>query len=178
MSDKSLSEAARNFLQQNLLRNPPLRNSIELPDSHNIERIRRETREGYRVAFESSRRQYTSSDQDISVGGVPCLEINPRYRDQNRGNVVIFYLFGGGYIMGSPEEDLPISAFVANGLGVRTVCPYYRLSPEHVYPAAFNDVFAVYVALTREYGHGQILVVGESAGGYLSSPADPACCLC
>ena len=170
MSETVLSEAARNFL----MRCSDL--DSELPTAENIGRLRAQIREGYREAFESARRQYTSSLNSVSLGGVPCLEINPRSIDRERGDVVIFYLFGGGYIVGSPEEDLPISAFIANHLGVRTICPSYGLAPEYPFPAAFNDAISAYRALVKEATNRQILVVGESAGGHLALQTMLAAC--
>lgn len=100
---------------------------------------------------------------------------------------VILYLYGGGFVCGSPEDDLGITTRLAAWTRKRVCVPRYRLSPEHSYPVALNDVTAVYRALanrdrgtsadsdTSKNGHllsaeqnSHILVVGQSAGGNLA----------
>jgi len=46
--------------------------------------------------------------------------------------------------------------------------PDYRLAPEHPFPAAPQDVLAVYRALRAEAPTGRIVVAGDSAGGNLA----------
>ena len=55
----------------------------------------------------------------------------------------IVFLFGGGFIQGSPFEDLPISAALAAKTGATVICPHYRLAPEHPFPAGLDDVTTV-----------------------------------
>lgn len=98
------------------------------------------------------------------VGGVPCLWVEPR---KNRlSTVVLLYIFGGGFIVGCPEDDLSIISRLAN-LSCLSVCaPRYRLAPEHPFPAARDDVRCVYDALSLRFS--SLVVVGESAGGNLA----------
>ncbi len=101
-----------------------------------------------------------------AVGGVDSLTIRPK--DGPRpGGPRIFYLFGGGYISGEPEADLPVSAGLAARLGARVTSPAYRLAPEHPWPAAPRDALAAYRAFVAA-ADGPFAVVGESAGGGLA----------
>lgn len=97
--------------------------------------------------------------RDCSVGGTQCLEVLPPQAPTR----TILYCFGGGYVSGSPEADLGISAALSAACNARVIAPYYRLAPEHPYPAAVEDARAV--ALTME---GDWTLVGESAGGNLA----------
>lgn len=98
--------------------------------------------------------------EDGEIGGVPVQWVSPQVV---RGPEVILYLFGGAFVVGSPEDDISISARLADFLGRRVCAPRYRLAPEHKFPAARDDVLAVYRAL-----NDGVVVVGESAGGNLA----------
>lgn len=98
---------------------------------------------------------------ETTLGGVRCLDVRPTTL---RVDWPILYGFGGGMVEGSPIEDLPIIAPISALTGARVIVPDYRLAPEHPWPAAVEDGFAVYRALADR----PFAIVGESAGGNLS----------
>jgi acetyl esterase/lipase len=75
----------------------------------------------------------------------------------------IFYGYGGGYVSGSPFEDLTIAVPLATETGAVVVIPDYRLAPESPWPAAVDDGFIVFQEMSSE----PLALVGESAGGNL-----------
>ncbi len=132
-------------------------------DEMTIEEIRRSSLESYRPACEAAKKRHGVSTADITLGGIDCMEVTPETLTEGRQ---ILYIFGGGFVQGSPFEELPITAFLAERLGARIICPYYRLAPEHPFPAALDDVCAVADALFSE--NPTTLLAGESAGGNLA----------
>jgi acetyl esterase/lipase len=85
----------------------------------------------------------------------------------NRHRVLI-NLHGGGFLWGAHSgalvESIPIAA-----LGrIKVIGVDYRQGPEHVFPAASEDVEAVYRALLKEYKPAEIGIYGCSAGGVLT----------
>ena len=98
--------------------------------------------------------------EEILIGGIPCLDVRP---PKVMTTWPILYGFGGGFVSGGPIEDLPILAPLSVATGARIITPYYRLAPEHPWPAAVDDGFAVY----REMAGRPFAIVGESAGGNL-----------
>jgi monoterpene epsilon-lactone hydrolase len=99
-----------------------------------------------------------------SLGGVPGEWVEGK----NPGELVLLYLHGGGYFGCSAESHRPITVGFALQ-GFRVYAPNYRLAPENRFPAAVDDVVAVYRALLNAGHDPQRLVVsGESAGGGLA----------
>ena len=87
---------------------------------------------------------------------------------ENRHRVLI-NVHGGGFIHGGTEtryrESIPISA---QGR-IKVISVDYRMAPEYKFPAATDDVMAVYKELLRQYKPGEIGIYGCSAGGLLTA---------
>ena len=86
--------------------------------------------------------------------------------ETNRGRVLI-NLHGGGFNSdsGSLIEGVPICSLAK----IKVVSVYYRLAPENPFPAAVNDVVAVYKELLKDYQPKNIGIFGTSAGGILTA---------
>lgn len=79
----------------------------------------------------------------------------------------LFYIHGGGFVVGSLDSHDAICAEIAEAAGAELVSVDYRLSPEHVWPAAFDDCWAVLIELLLE--ERRVVVIGDSAGGNLAA---------
>lgn len=100
-----------------------------------------------------------------AVGGVPGLWV----QNHRRAEGVILFLYGGGYIVGSPATHAALAAALALRTGLPAFLPAYRHAPEHPFPAAFEDALAAFEGLlARGYAPHEILLAGESAGGGLA----------
>lgn len=84
--------------------------------------------------------------------------------------LVILYLHGGGYSSGLAKWARRASSRLAVRLGCRVVAPDYRLAPRFPFPAAHEDVLAVYRHLIGPGGYAadHVVVGGDSAGGALT----------
>lgn len=102
--------------------------------------------------------------QDEVIAGVRCR----RYAG---GSPTVVYFHGGGFVVGGlhSHDDVCAEICAATGLGVISVD--YRLSPEHLHPAAFDDACAVVRAIAAK---GGVILVGDSAGGNLAAAASHA----
>jgi len=80
---------------------------------------------------------------------------------------VLINLHGGGFNSdsGSLIEGVPI----ANLAKIKVVSVYYRLAPENPFPAAVDDVVAIYRELLKTYQPHSIGIFGTSAGAILTS---------
>lgn len=99
------------------------------------------------------------------LGGVRVDWIQPEDQITDR---VLIYLHGGAYVIGSPDSHRAITTHLARDAEAVVVAVDYRLAPEHPYPAALDDVIAVYAELLRSYRPEQISLIGDSAGANLA----------
>ncbi len=100
-----------------------------------------------------------------TIDGIPC-EIHVPTGCENAP--LIYYLHGGGYLMGSPRTHRRLVSFIARRARMRALLPDYRLAPENRYPAALKDSLRVYRALLKGGADpAHMAMGGDSAGGNL-----------
>jgi epsilon-lactone hydrolase len=81
----------------------------------------------------------------------------------------VLYLFGGGYVLGSPQSRRKTAGHIAAATGSRVLAPSYRLAPEHPFPAAVDDAVAAFRwLLTQGADPAASVVMGDSSGGGLA----------
>ena len=103
------------------------------------------------------------------ISGVPVEEFSPL--EGNSDKRVLINLHGGGFFSGAVTvgrvESIPM-AYLGK---FRVISVDYRQGYEHTYPAASEDVEAVYRELLRDYASANIGIYGGSAGGMLTAQA-------
>jgi acetyl esterase/lipase len=104
---------------------------------------------------------------EATIAGVRTDVITPLETPPANQHKVLINLHGGGFITdsGSLIEGIPI----ANLTKIKVVSVYYRLAPENPFPAAVDDVVAVYKDLLKSYKPHDIGVFGTSAGAILTA---------
>jgi monoterpene epsilon-lactone hydrolase len=129
------------------------------------------TLEELRAAFAPAGRLYPVPDDvrvtEVDAGGVPAHWLTAPGADTGR---VLLFLHGGGFELGSLRSDGELAARLGRASGMRVLFPEYRLAPEHPFPAAIDDVLAVWRWLRTDQGLSarSIAVAGDSAGGGLA----------
>ncbi len=157
-----VSDETRKFLENA----PPLERWSVAPGD--IDEVRRHERDSCVPFSERARDTYLERIDECEIGGVAVQTLVPKAFDTSHDDRAVLYFFGGAYVMGSPFEDLPISASLAHRLRCKIHAAYYRRAPEHPYPAAVvDDGYAVYQGLLERYRPGGLALAGESAGGNL-----------
>ena len=87
----------------------------------------------------------------------------------SREDRVIFYLHGGGYVIGSNVAFREFASRLAQANRARVCLLDYRLAPEHPFPAAVDDAVAAFGwLLDQGVDPAGITVAGDSAGGGLT----------
>lgn len=96
---------------------------------------------------------------DEPLGGVPC-RIYPGMLPS------VIYLHGGSCFLGGLHSHDDVCAEICARTGFQVISVDYRLAPEHLHPAAFNDVLATIAAVAKT---GPYLLAGDSAGAGLAA---------
>ena len=105
---------------------------------------------------------------------IPVRIYRPLGEAPAQGWPCVLYLHGGGWVVGGLDSHEFITAPLARDLSAVVVAVDYRLAPEHVFPAAFDDCLAVWRHLQTQgdawgIDASRVVVAGDSAGGNLAA---------
>jgi monoterpene epsilon-lactone hydrolase len=128
---------------------------------------RREHTDAWRAKDSAeARKLYPVNVKETTTAGVRTDIITPLAMPEANRTRVLINLHGGGFNSdsGSLIEGVPI----ANLAKIKVVSVYYRLAPENPFPAAVDDVVAVYKELLKTYKPRSIGIFGTSAGAILT----------
>jgi acetyl esterase len=112
--------------------------------------------------------------KDRTVPADPDPDVAVRIYRPHQAQGAIVWLHGGGWVMGDLDTEHPWAARLAGACGAVVISVAYRLAPEHPFPAALDDAYAV-LAWTAEHAAelgidpARIAVGGHSAGAGLAA---------
>lgn len=131
-----------------------------------LEERRAATDEWRKKDSAEAKRLYPVNIEEATIAGVRTDVITPLDTPAANRKRVLINLHGGGFVSdsGSLIEGIPI----ANLTRTKVVSVYYRLAPENPFPAAVDDVVAVYKELLKQYKPRSIGIFGTSAGAILT----------
>lgn len=119
------------------------------------------------------REHYPTDVQETKIAGVPVAIVAPKngVAAENKKRVLI-HVRGGGFVLNhglgmGQLESIPVAALG----GFKVITLDYRQAPRYSYPAATEDVEAVYRELLKQYSPNAIGIFGCSAGGVLTAQA-------
>lgn len=114
-----------------------------------------------------------SNDDGVDVmdlpGGAGARLYRPAGADGS--TPALLWIHGGGYLIGSPEQDDALCRRYVQRLGITVAAVRYRLAPEHPYPIPLEDCYRVLTWLAGLPGvdADRIAIGGASAGGGLTA---------
>jgi acetyl esterase/lipase len=141
-----------------------------MPNMKDIQAVRAAADESSRAQIARSRERYAVKLEPQTIGGVSTVVVTPADGvDPKNKNRVLINLHGSGWILwgrvSAPVEAIPIASVGK----IKVVSIDYRLAPEYKFPAASEDVAAVYKELLKTYKPADIGIYGCSAGGKLTA---------
>lgn len=105
--------------------------------------------------------------EKCQFGGIPGTKFTPK-KNLNENRIMVFF-HGGGYSFGgSRTTHRALIANLAKKMSIISYAVDYRLTPEHPFPAAFDDAGNAWDAIVAANPDKEIVLVGDSAGGGLS----------
>ena len=133
-----------------------------------IEELRANTARALSSRVSATKQRYPVNIEDQKIAGVPIKVITPKHGKVEDGRLLI-NVHGGAFQTCWDScallESIPI-AVVGNW---KVISVDYRQGPEHVFPAASEDVEKVYRSVLKDYRPENVGLYGCSAGGILTA---------
>jgi acetyl esterase/lipase len=140
------------------------------PTAPDIVQMRRAVEDYQAPELAQAKAMYPVDSKPETIAGVYADIITPAggVAPRNKTRVLI-NLHGGGFLFGAritgALESIPVAAIGK----IKVISVDYRQGPENKFPAASEDVAAVYRALLKQYAPRDIGIYGCSAGGFLTA---------
>jgi len=110
------------------------------------------------------------------LGGVkvPIREYRPLGVSAHDKLPALVYYHGGGWVIGNIETHDVLCRQISQASGCAVFSVDYRLAPEHVFPAAYDDALAAFYWVVAQADNlhidaSRVAVGGDSAGGNLAA---------
>ncbi len=158
----TISPQAQKFISQPIPSTPPPSLAVQ----------RKET-DKFRIGRAAeAKRLFPVNVQPKTIGGVRCDIITPLSTPAAKRDRILINVHGGGFVTdsGSLVEGIPIAHLARTTV----VSVYYRLAPEHPFPAAVDDTVAVYKELLKTHKPKNMGLFGTSAGAILTAEVGSA----
>jgi acetyl esterase/lipase len=138
------------------------------PTSHQTLQERRTDTDKWQAEMgEKSLKLYPVKLTTDIVAGVPVRVVTSSTIAPEKASLLLINLHGGGFRVdsGSLSETIPIASLT----GIKVISVLYRLTPENKFPAAVDDVVAVYKEMLKTHQPAEMGMYGTSAGAALTA---------
>ncbi len=105
------------------------------------------------------------------IDGVAVHHVKPNTPNPVHAGHLFICLHGGAYVYNGGNASAGEAALISGRVGIAAVSIDYRMPPDHPFPAAVDDVVAVYRMLLKDHAPGSMAIGGTSAGGGLALAA-------
>ncbi len=103
-----------------------------------------------------------------AIAGVRTYFVTPKKINDRFADRLFVHTHGGAFVFGGGDSALREAVWAADGLGVKVASIDYRKPPLHPFPAAIEDVVAVWQEVTKDQDPSGTALFGSSAGGNIA----------
>lgn len=155
----TLSPEAVKFLSN--IRHVPFANTLSpyLTSSRRIPGIRQGFDEKMAPGEAELLNKHNLRIKEIAIAGIPVVVIEPPFIKPEKEKKILFNVFGGAFVMGSPRDRAALT--MAAELGIRVYSINCTKSPEAKYPLARDQCLGVYRQLVRKGSPGTVPIAPE-----------------
>lgn len=158
---------------------PEMQTAIAMPYRNSEWLLNPPDAKGWRDAITDLARQSTPAIEEVidklgvnveptTIAGVSAFVVTPPQTPAINANRLLVNTHGGGYLFNPGRASLLEPAVIAAACGIKVIEVDYRMPPEHPFPAASDDAFAVWTAALDMAPPGCVGLCGGSAGGGLA----------
>lgn len=105
--------------------------------------------------------------EPTKVADVPCFWITPKEIAAENKDRLIVHVHGGAFVFNAGIAGTGEGTLLADACKTRVLSIDYRMPPDHPFPAASDDVLAVWKAVVKDHDPKKVAMAGTSAGGAL-----------
>jgi acetyl esterase/lipase len=102
------------------------------------------------------------------LDGVNAHILTPEVIPPENRNRLLIHIHGGCYVNNPGESGTTEGVMMAGFGGYKVISVDYRMAPDHVFPAALDDIMTVWKAALKTSLPENMAVFGSSAGGALT----------
>ncbi len=106
--------------------------------------------------------------KEDTIAGVTVRTVIPVDIDPANSSRLFVHTHGGAYVLGAGRTGLREAILIAHLAKIPVLSIDYRMPPEHPFPAAVDDVVAVWQSLLSDRPAKSMALGGTSAGGGLT----------
>ncbi len=122
---------------------------------------------GHEQRAEALAERWSVTIAEEEIAGVTVRTVTPAAIDPENQSRLFVHAHGGAYVLGAGRAGLPEAIIIAHLAKIPVVSIDYRMPPEHPFPAAVDDMVAVWRSLLAERPAKSMALGGTSAGGGL-----------
>ncbi len=111
---------------------------------------------------------WSAAIEEGEVAGVAVHTVTPAEVDPSNEHRLLVNLHGGAYVFGGGPVGAAEALVIARCAKMPVLSIDYRMPPAHPFPAAVDDVVAVWRGLLKERSAASMALGGTSAGGGLA----------
>jgi len=100
-----------------------------------------------------------------TIAGVTVYTLTPKDIPPANLNRLLFHVHGGGYVYNPGEAGTGEATAMAAYGGFKVISIDYRMPPDFPYPAAMDDVMAVWKEVVKMHDPRSMAIFGSSTGG-------------